>query len=349
MSIDSSHAHRTSNSDSDADSHVSMLSTIRGRGNTDFDSSSCMVVCSGYLTKKARGRHPMGQMFGNTRLRWFELCVDGDGLEGTGQYCLFYYKDKGGKLKGAIQLSALDTIILSDSNPCLLSLQLEKDKETSGGMLHLLAEDEDCCERWVEVLQAAILTLNRLTMIVEGDDEDRVTSGIIKGTSSMGLDEVIGRASTFPVEGSKGAGTPGDAVMWSKNNKGFKRQSSHDRDMTVVGSQRAANIDSAMQVRKRDIVKGWLTGHNEAGSGGDGGGEGMIGGGGMGGEDDVGIFEWGKISGNKGNASWAKAIMWCAQKEMEMGSSDDEEEGGGEEEEGEGEKAARRGVDAVSF
>ena len=104
MSIDGSQYH--SNSDSDAESsHVSILSSIRTRNNTDFDSSSCLVVCSGYLTKKARGRHPMGQMFGNTRLRWFELCVDSEGLEGTGQYCLFYYTDKGGKLKGAIQLS----------------------------------------------------------------------------------------------------------------------------------------------------------------------------------------------------------------------------------------------------
>ncbi|GMI25311.1 hypothetical protein TrCOL_g11911 [Triparma columacea] len=338
MSIDGSQYH--SNSDSDAESsHVSILSSIRTRNNTDFDSSSCLVVCSGYLTKKARGRHPMGQMFGNTRLRWFELCVDSEGLEGTGQYCLFYYTDKGGKLKGAIQLSALDTIILSDSNPCLLSLQLEKDNETSKGLLHLLAEDEDCCDRWVEVLQAAILTLNRLTTVVEGDDEDRITSGIIKGSSSMGLDEVIG--------GGKSSKTSADAVKWSKPRPGLKRQSSQDKDMTVVGSQTGVNTDSTMQVRKRDIVKGWLTGHNDGGVGGAGGGEGMLGGGGIVGDDDLGIFSWGKISGNKGNASWGKALMWCSQKEMEMGSSEDEEEV--DEEEGEGEKAMRRGVDAVSF
>jgi len=55
---------------------------------------SSTVVCSGWMTKKARGRHTMGQVFGNTRLRWFELRCDGENHD-TSSFCLIYFKEKG--------------------------------------------------------------------------------------------------------------------------------------------------------------------------------------------------------------------------------------------------------------
>ena len=88
-------------------------------------------------------------------------------------------------------------------------------------MLILLAEDEDCAEKWVEAFQGAILALNRLTTVTEADDEDRVTSAMMKtaisfrvATPSVGMEGVAGEA--------EGVHKQCDDVKWVKNkNKGM--------------------------------------------------------------------------------------------------------------------------------
>lgn len=201
-------------------------------------------------------------------------------------------------------LSALDSILRSESNPCEFVLQLERDTETKHRMLILLAEDEDCAEKWVEAFQGAILALNRLTTVTEADDEDRVTSAMMKtaisfrvATPSVGMEGVAGEA--------EGVHKQCDDVKWVKN------KNKKPRATTIIGhrTSTAAMVESGQQIRKRDIVKGWIKGHNGSD---------------VKGEEE--LWEWAKITGNTGNASCGAALMWCVQKDMEGGLGDDSED-----------------------
>lgn len=71
----------------------SIIKSIRDRP-IDFDVASSQLICSGFMSKKARGRRMVGKLFDNTRMRWFELRCDGSVLP---TYCLLYYKAKDDK------------------------------------------------------------------------------------------------------------------------------------------------------------------------------------------------------------------------------------------------------------
>ena len=178
-----------------------------------FDLPRSQLVCSGFMSKKSRGRRMVGKLFDNTRKRWFELRVDPTGDGGIPAYAVLYYKAKDDKKpKGEVmvscdqqtaspaaspldtnnrsprpQLSPFDSILQNEDNLCELTLQLDRDTETSHQMLQLVAPDEECANAWAEAFHGSIVNLNRLTAIKEGDDEDRITSvrGVVGRMSLM--------------------------------------------------------------------------------------------------------------------------------------------------------------------
>ena len=59
-----------------------------------FDVDRSQLVCSGYMSKKARGRRMVGKLFDNIRKRWFELRCDPTGDGGVPSYAVMYYKSE---------------------------------------------------------------------------------------------------------------------------------------------------------------------------------------------------------------------------------------------------------------
>jgi hypothetical protein len=127
----------------------SIISEIRGKHDSTFNVELSRLIVSGWLSKKSRGRHMLSQIMSSTKRRWFELRCDDS--SGDGSYCLLYYAKKGdGKPKGAVRLSAFDSILQSECDLSEITLRLERDKETSHQMLVMIAGKLRCeCEpRW---------------------------------------------------------------------------------------------------------------------------------------------------------------------------------------------------------
>ena len=272
----------------------SIISAIRGKPEP-FNLDNSIMIVSGYMVKKSRGRHIISKMLSNSRRRWFELrCDDGSGHP---SYCLLYYKVKGDKkAKGFVKLSPFDTILQAENDLSEITLRLERDKETSHQMLVMAADDEECAETWIEAFQHAILTMNRLTMIEEDEDEDRLTqTGGLKSMKSM----------IIAAEGTSKA----EEVNWGKN-----VNSRAPAKSTEVEGEGAAKKGGE---RKRSIVKNFFRSDES-------GGKEKKDKGGL----EITGLEWPKITGNIGSASSGKALMHCMLNEWKG----DESEGSGEDE-----------------
>ncbi|GMI05176.1 hypothetical protein TrLO_g13134 [Triparma laevis f. longispina] len=263
----------------------SIIKSIRDRP-IDFDVASSQLICSGFMSKKARGRRMVGKLFDNTRMRWFELRCDGSVLP---TYCLLYYKAKDDKKpKGTIYLSPFDSILQSEDNLCEITLQCEHDTETKHQMLMMIAEDENCANAWIESFQQAIVTLNRLTVITEGDDEDRPTSTRPGGrVSLMDNGMIVAHKDKDKM----------DDVNWGKKNS------------QVISSEHLSLSSESPQqqiLRKRDIIKGMITGDKRIST--------LAGG--MVGKKLKDFLDWPKVTGNGGNATSGKALMFAMANEF---------------------------------
>ncbi|GMH71610.1 hypothetical protein TrST_g1385 [Triparma strigata] len=273
----------------------SIIKSMRDRP-ISFDIASSQLICSGWMSKRSRGRRMVGKLFDNTRERWFELRCDG-GVIPT--YCLLYFKDKDDKKpKGTIYLSPFDSILQNEDNLAEITLQCERDTETKHQMLMMIAEDEDCANAWIESFQQAIVTLNRLTVITEGDDEDRPTSArpAVGRVSLMDNGTIVATKDKDKL----------DNVNW-----GGKK----NRPSQVISSERLSlGGDSPQQnLRKRDVIKGMITGDKRIST--------MIGVGGVQ-KKPKDFLDWPKITGNCGNATCGKALMFAMANEFEASDDD---------------------------
>ncbi len=264
----------------------SIIQTIRGRTNTDFVYETSRLMVSGYMTKRARGRHVMGKLMATNRRRWFELRVDEDSSPPA--YCLLYFKGKGhgGKQKGCVRLSAFDVILQSEDDLSEITLHLDRDNETSHQTLTLKAEDEECAETWIQAFQGAILSLNRLTTVVEEDEEEARKTAMSRQTSMM--IDTMGKRERTSVSGD---------VNWSKG--GGKAKGGISGEKTEIIADH--NTDASPKVGKRQMVKDFFSGkcHQDDEEGG-------------GKFDHLDLIEkmgWGGVSGNHGNSTSGRALM----------------------------------------
>jgi len=132
------------------------------------------------MTKRARGRSIFGKINHNTKRRWFELRCEEQVT--SAKYMLFYFKNMGdNKPKGALKLTALDSIFFDEENPSeLMTLTLENDEETDTHTLEIQAETTAEAEKWIFSFQNSISDLNRLTVITEEGNESLTSSDTSK-------------------------------------------------------------------------------------------------------------------------------------------------------------------------
>jgi hypothetical protein len=263
------------------------------------------------MVKKSRGRHLMSQLMSNSRRRWFELrCDESDGHP---SYGLLYYKAKGDpNPKGMVRLSAFDCILQSESDLSEITLKLERDKETNHQMLVMQADDADCAEVWIEAFQHAVLAMNRLTMILEDDEEDRNTAaGNFKSMKSMliaGEVDVSGEVNWGKKGGGAGSGGGKEATGTEVGGKGGGGNGA------VPFSDSAADEDNRAKPEKseskRQMVKNFLAKKTKPKE-----------------EDGSAVVfpDWPKISGNSGNSTSGKALMYCMMHEWKKPDEDDDD------------------------
>jgi len=169
-------AARYYSSDEELGNPPSILVSMRNRAYTEFSYESSRLICSGNLTKKARGRSIIGRTLHTQRKRWFELRAE-DTTSTFPKYMLFYFKKRNDpQPKGALKLTALDNIFFHEDCITEMTLHLENDDETESHQLCIQAENDADAERWIYAFQQSIAELNRLTVITEEEGGERSTS-----------------------------------------------------------------------------------------------------------------------------------------------------------------------------
>ena len=239
---------------------------------------------------------------------------------------LFYFKNMGdNKPKGALKLTALDSIFFDEENPSeLMTLTLENDEETDTHTLEIQAETTAEAEKWIFSFQNSISDLNRLTVITEEGNESLTSSDTSKpipgdrpaterldvnwgkGTSKKNVGENV--MSMIGLGRGKGTSIRTDSTS-SSGSGGKKSDHSHSADDNV--ESRKKKREKLAELFKKD--------------GGDSSKESKM--------KDLALFDlgWAAYSGNGGTASSGKAYIYALQHEWvptsgSEGESTDEEE-----------------------